>query len=114
MVEWRPLTYPLGSRFFGLTPQYRVSLFSQIHEIVFHGNGGYDYDTIYNMPIWLRNFTFNKMREHYQKEADQMKKAQGKSGGATTVVDSDGKIQAPEHFQNAKKSPTYVAKASKK
>lgn len=54
------------------------------------------------------------MREHYQKEADQMKKAQGKSGGATTVVDSDGKIQAPEHFQNAKKSPTYVAKASKK
>lgn len=108
------LTYPLGSRFFGLTPQYRVTLFNQIHEIVFHGKGGYDYLTIYNMPIWLRNFTFNKMREFYDKEAAQAKKAQGGSGGATTVVDSSGKIQAPEHFQNAKKSPTYVAKASKK
>lgn len=54
------------------------------------------------------------MREFYDKEAAQAKKAQGGSGGATTVVDSSGKIQAPEHFQNAKKSPTYVAKASKK
>jgi hypothetical protein len=83
------LIYPLGSRFFGLTPQYRVSLFTQIHEIVFHGKGGYDYYTIYNMPIWLRNFTFNKMREHYDKEAAEMKKAQGKSGGGTTVVNSE-------------------------
>jgi len=67
------------------------------------------------MPIWLRNFTFNKMREHYEKEAAEMKKAQGKGGNATTVVDSSGKVQAPEHFQNAKKSPpTYTAKASKK
>jgi hypothetical protein len=113
-VERRPLIFPLGSRFFGLTPQYRVSLFTQIHEIVFHGNGGYDYYTIYNMPIWLRNFTFNKMREHYDKEAAEMKKAQGKSGGGTTVVNSEGKIEAPEHFQNAKPSPTYITKASKK
>ena len=81
---------------------------------MFHGNGGYDFHTIYNMPIWLRNFTFNKIKEHYDKEAAQVKKAQGGSGGAKTVVDSSGKIQAPEHFQNAKKSPTYVAKASRK
>ena len=67
------------------------------------------------MPIWLRNFTFNKMREHYDKEAAEMKKAQGKGGGATTVVNSEGKIEAPDHFQNAKKSPpTYTTKASKK
>ena len=54
------------------------------------------------------------MREYYEKEAAEMKKSTGKSGGATTVVDSEGKVQAPEHFQNAKRSPTYVAKASKK
>jgi len=109
------LTSQLGSHFFGLTPQYRVSLFSQIHEIVFHGKGGYDYLTVYNMPIWLRNFTFKKMREHYDNEASQIKKAQGKSNGSTTLMDSDGKVQAPEHLKHAKKSPpTYVTKASKK
>ena len=55
--------------FFSLTPneaaEYRQNLFSQIHEIVFHGGGGYDWDTIYRMPIWLRNFTFKKISDHF-------------------------------------------------
>ena len=57
--------------FFGLSPNYRVYLFSEIHEIIFHGKGGYDWETVYNMPIWLRKFTFNKIKEWYQKEAEQ-------------------------------------------
>jgi hypothetical protein len=66
------------------------------------------------MPIWLRNFTFKKMREHYDNEAEASKKAQGKSSSGTTVIDTDGKVQAPQHLQNAKRSPTYTAKASNK
>jgi len=62
--------------FFGLTPEYRLYLFSQIHEIVFHGNGGYDWDTIYNMPIWLRKFTFNKIKEYYDKQNEEAEKQQ--------------------------------------
>jgi hypothetical protein len=57
----------LGWTFFGLTQSDKLRIFSQIHEIVFHGNGGYDWGTVYNMPIWLRNFTFNKLKEHYEK-----------------------------------------------
>jgi hypothetical protein len=37
----------LGLAFFGLTPdnvaQARAAIFTQIHEIVFHGKGGYDW-----------------------------------------------------------------------
>jgi hypothetical protein len=55
----------LGLTFFGLTPKYRAAIFKQIHEIVFYGNGGYDWGTIYNMPIWLRNFTFNQINNSY-------------------------------------------------
>ena len=110
----RTLTFPLLSTFFGLTQTYRISLFAQIHEIVFHGNGGYDWHTVYNMPIWLRNFTFNKMREHYDREAAEVKKAQGKSSTGNTVINSEGKVEAPQHIKSAKTSPTYVAKASKK
>ena len=58
------------SGFFGLTPEYRKALFSQIHEIVFHGKGGYDFTTVYDMPIWLRNFTFKKLEEWYEKEKE--------------------------------------------
>lgn len=53
-------------------------MFSQIHEIVFHGKGGYDYDTVYNFPIWLRNFTFRKIQDHYEKEQEEYDKAKGK------------------------------------
>lgn len=58
--------------FFGLTPEYRLNLFKQIHEIVFHGNGGYDWHTIYNMPIWLRNFTFNSLKKYYDEQNEQI------------------------------------------
>jgi hypothetical protein len=109
---WRTSKYQSLLTFFGLTPQYRISLFSQIHEIVFHGKGGYDWHTIYNMPIWLRSFIFNKMKEHYDEEASQMKKSSGSKG--TTVINSNGEITAPEHLKKSIPNPTYVSKASKK
>jgi len=30
------------------------------------------------MPIWLRNFTFKKIQEHYQKEQEELNKSQNK------------------------------------
>jgi len=57
----------LGLTFFGLTPTYRINLFKTIHEIVFHGGGGYDWHTVYEMPVWLRTFTFNSLKEHFDK-----------------------------------------------
>ena len=53
--------------FFGLTPEYRLHIFRTLHEIVFHGNGGYDFMTVYNFPIWLRKFVYKSMEEHYDK-----------------------------------------------
>ena len=75
--------------FFGLTAEYRSSLFSQIHEIIFHGNGGYDWYTVYTMPIWLRNFTYKKLEEHYKKIEDQQNKQ-------TNTLKNDSKIHRPD------------------
>ena len=61
--------------FFGLTSEYRQGLFSQIHEIVFHGSG-YDWHTVYNMPIWLRNFTYRKLEEYFKKQEESQSKQQ--------------------------------------
>ena len=109
--------------FFGLTldtaPQIRFSLFKQIHEIVFHGKGGYDWNTIYNMPVWLRKFTFNEIKQFYQEEKEAYENTT--SSSKTTAVDSSGKINAPAFTQASKNTPppqtnnfTYVTKASKK
>ena len=86
----------MGSGFFGLTQQYRELLFSQIHDIVFHGKGGYDWHTVYCMPIWLRKFTFGKLKVYYeeQKEANQ-------------------RASKPPEPTNRVKKPTFITKASK-
>ena len=67
--------------FFSLTPkeavEYRQTLFTQIHEIVFHGGGGYDWETIYNMPIWLRAFTFKKLADHFEEKNKAQKGTSG-------------------------------------
>ena len=96
--------------FFGLTPdlapQARVNLFSQIHDIVFHGQGGYDWNTVYNMPIWLRKFTFNKMREYY----DKQNASKNEDLGSQSQKIKEGKIDLPSHFKGQMDKSKKLAK----
>jgi len=104
------LIFPLDLTFFGLTSdlasQARVNLFNQIHEIVFHGQGGYDWETVYNMPIWLRMFTFNKMREYY----DKQNASQNEDLGSQSQKIKEGKIDLPSHFKGQMDKGKKLAK----
>lgn len=97
----------LGLAFFGLTQdnvaQIRLNIFSQIHEIVFHGQGGYDWHTVYDMPIWLRLYTFNKLKEFYDKQNESQSNTLDKQ----TKDIKSGKIDIPAQFRNAKKAAQY-------
>ena len=67
------------------------------------------------MPIWLRNFTFNKMKEHYENEASAHKKAQAGDSSSKSVIGEDGRVKSPEFFKSPNKTtPNYTTKASKK
>ena len=90
-------------------PQIRLIIFKKIHEIVFHGKGGYDYSTIYNMPIWLRKFTFKEINDFYEAEQATMKNEQ--SPGKSSLIDSEGKINTPQFKQASK---PYEGKSSYK
>ena len=63
--------------FFGLTPQYRVDLFNQIHDLVYHGGGGFIHSEVYNMPTWLRRFHIGKINDFIEKQNEEQRKAQG-------------------------------------
>lgn len=88
------------STFFGLTQEYRNSIYSQIHEIVFHGKGGYSWETVYNMPIWLRKFTFSKIKEWYDKESEAYENGSSSNSNSKEIAGPDI-------------SPSYSTKASK-
>tara|TARA_B100000795_G_scaffold245816_1_gene211153 strand:+ start:86 stop:340 length:255 start_codon:yes stop_codon:yes gene_type:complete len=74
-----------------------------IHDIVFHGNGGFDYNTVYNMPNWLRKFTFKEIQDHFDKSNAANKEAASKNGkGTKSMINADGKINKPD-FKAASK-----------
>ena len=95
----------MDSHFFGLTlsnaAEYRKNLFTQIHNIVYHGGGGYDFGTIYNMPIWLRKFTFKEIDDFIQ---DKNKKIEAANKGSNkqNVLSSSGKINPPKFVNKTK------------
>ena len=90
----------MGSTFFTLTSDYRVSFFRQIHEICFYGKGGYSWDVVYNMPLNIRRVTWNFINQHYEEEKEQREAASGKQT-----------LKATPKGPNIKK-PTYSTKAS--
>ncbi len=103
MMDIEP-TSLLGLDFFGLTfnsaPKARNAIFTQIHQIVFHGKGGYDWHNVYNMPIWLRRFTFNEIQKYYTEEKNEVENKN--SSKSKTIIDSEGKIKAPEFLKGSK------------
>ena len=79
--------------------------------MVFYGKGGYDFDTIYNMPIWLRKFTWAEIQKHYKEEQKALQNSQSKNKGNKTLVSADGQINTPD-FASASKP--YKGKTSYK
>jgi hypothetical protein len=58
------------------------------------------------MPIWLRKFTYNKIKEFYDKERDEIEKANGKN---TITSKSDPRSFKDIPNQNVN-VPNFVSK----
>lgn len=74
----------MGSRFFGLTPDYKFQVYQEVHDLVYHGQGGFIYSEVYNMPIHIRRFHIKKVNDLHEErnkaEESAMEKArQGNS-----------------------------------
>jgi len=57
------------------------------------------------MPIWLRKFTFNKIKEHYDKQNEEAEKQQNML---------NNKKNSSKEIARPNISPTYTTKAPKK
>lgn len=70
------------SGFFGLNHNYRKHLHSHIFDLIYHGNGGFTWNDVYNMPVWARKFYIGKIVEFKEAERKvhdkEMKKAKSK------------------------------------
>lgn len=99
----------MGLVFFGLTsdnPQQtseaRASIYRQIHQICFHGQGGYSWPVVYNMPLYLRRFIFNEIKSHYEEQNEQSSKHSGSSNKRTISPSALPPKSAPKNPQPSK------------
>ena len=86
-------------------------LFQQLHDIVFFGRGGYDWYTIYNMPIWLRKFTAKMIEQRITEEYEAQQKSINQSQGIQTATPENTRsVQIPD----AVKKASYTTSVAKK
>jgi len=67
------------SAFFGLTSEYKRELHEEVFALCYHGQGGFTWGEVYNMPIHLRRFYITKVKEKIDErnklEQDEYNKA---------------------------------------
>ena len=55
------LPFNLTPTFFGYKPEDSVELHNQLFEFVWLSDGKFDWNTVYHMPIHIRNFWIRKL-----------------------------------------------------
>lgn len=55
--------FRLDQTFFGYKPEDRIALHENLFNIIWWGDGRWDWDTIYNMPIPIRKLWTKKINE---------------------------------------------------
>lgn len=80
-------------------------MFTQIDDICYHGNGGYQWDLVYNWPIWLRKFTFNRIKDRFEKIQEERDKQQN------MLTEKSGNKK--EMLRPPDVKPTYTTKTTR-
>ncbi len=83
----------MGLSFFGLTSidqaaKAKLAIYKQIHQICFFGKGGYSWPVVYDMPVYLRRFVFEEMRQFYEEEKAANEKAMKKTSRAGSTSET--------------------------
>ncbi len=55
--------FNLDQTFFGFNPGDRIKLHENIFNLIWHGEGRWDWNTIYNMPIPIRTMWFKRVND---------------------------------------------------
>ena len=69
----------MDQTFFGFKPADQVKLHERLFELLQAGNGCWDWDTIYNLPIYLRKFWITKINQQRYAAAEREQAAAEKA-----------------------------------
>jgi hypothetical protein len=52
-----------------------MQVYQEVHELTYHGGGGFTYSEVYNMPIYLRRFSLKKINDYLKAKQEAEKEA---------------------------------------
>ena len=52
-----------------------MSVYNEVHDLVYHGGGGYSYSEVYNMPIYLRRYSITRINNYLKEKKEAEEKA---------------------------------------
>ena len=84
--------YPLKLAFFGLTPEYKQNLHKTIFVLIY--KSGFDFDTLYNLPVHMRNFYLKEYTEWKKAENEQADNESEAQNAAYERYKQAGQIQS--------------------
>ncbi len=53
-----------------------MQVYNEVHDLSYHGGGGFTYSEVYSMPIYLRRYSIRRINEHLEKQKESQEKAQ--------------------------------------
>lgn len=53
-----------------------MQVYNEVHDLAYHGGGGFSYSEVYSMPIYLRRYSIRRINEHIGKQKEAQEKAQ--------------------------------------
>ena len=72
------LNFKLGENFFGIDAKYKVALHDQLFELVWAGDGKWDWNTVYHLPLHLKRMWIVKINQKSQPSNNEQQAAEEK------------------------------------
>ena len=64
----------MGLNFFGVQPENKGDVLEEIFLLAFYGRGGFTWDQVYNMPVYIRKNNIKLIKEYVEKEKNEANK----------------------------------------
>jgi len=53
-----------------------MQVYKEVHELTYHGGGGFTYSEVYSMPIYLRRYSIKQINDHLEAKKKAQEEAQ--------------------------------------
>lgn len=83
---------------------------SECFDLVYHGQGGFSWFDVWNMPIPHRRFSIKKIKEYLDRVEEARNQQQQKVTEKTDIKN----FKIPQEVLQASKDMTYISKAKTK